>query len=292
LAVLGIVAVKMCSRVIKGNQSLGISLLLGIILMYGCAYFFIFDPSPVLCRLRYFFHSISYSICFGVMIAKATQLRNSETIGYDGFISYWNYWLLLCFIVGVQIALNLQWVVLHEPVSYNVIRNSGGDEIVVQQCNWSVHEFLVSHIYVIILLFFGSILGGNVAKCEAKLQGSSVADVYVHVVHSGFYWMVNSLCCYSMAFPRDGDRYGAAFDFVGDNELHVWAETFHPFVVRSGPDRMPGGESGPEIGGRTAVRSNVKGRKLQSGYGKHKIDGAQRRIRCQNLRSRRRAKKI
>lgn len=152
LAVLGIVAVKMCSRVIKGNQSLGISLLLGIIMMYGCAYFFIFDPSPALCRLRYFFHSFSYSICFGVMIAKATQLRNSETIGYDGYISYWNYWLLLCFIVGVQIALNLQWVLLHDPVSYNVIRNSG-DEIVVQQCNWTVNEFLVSHIYVFILLF-------------------------------------------------------------------------------------------------------------------------------------------
>lgn len=53
-------------------------------------------------------HGFGYSLCFGVMIAKATQLRNAETLGFGNavHISFWNYWLLLFFIIGVQIALN------------------------------------------------------------------------------------------------------------------------------------------------------------------------------------------
>jgi hypothetical protein len=110
LAVLVLVSVKLYFRVIKGNQSLGISLLLGILLLYITAYFFVFDAADLVCRARIVLHSLAYTICFGVMIAKATQLRNAETLGFANasHISYWNYWLLLFFVVGVQIALSVR----------------------------------------------------------------------------------------------------------------------------------------------------------------------------------------
>uniref|UniRef100_A0A914V777 G-protein coupled receptors family 3 profile domain-containing protein n=1 Tax=Plectus sambesii TaxID=2011161 RepID=A0A914V777_9BILA len=93
IAVLILVSVKLYLRVVKGNQSLGICLLLGVIMLYATAYLFVFDASETLCRCRLFFHSLSYTICFGVMIAKATQLRNAETLGFANstHISYWNY---------------------------------------------------------------------------------------------------------------------------------------------------------------------------------------------------------
>ncbi|KIH63816.1 7 transmembrane receptor [Ancylostoma duodenale] len=102
------VLVKLYLRVVKGNQSLGISLLVGIITLYITAYFFVFDATDAVCRLRVVLHGFGYSLCFGVMIAKATQLRNAETLGFGTavHISFWNYWLLLFFIIGVQIALN------------------------------------------------------------------------------------------------------------------------------------------------------------------------------------------
>ncbi|KJH52241.1 7 transmembrane receptor [Dictyocaulus viviparus] len=106
------ILVKMYLRVVKGNQSLGISLLIGIIILYTTAYFFIFDATDVVCRLRLAMHGFGYSLCFGVMIAKATQLRNAEALGFSTtlHISFWNYWLLLFFIIGVQIALNTRWM--------------------------------------------------------------------------------------------------------------------------------------------------------------------------------------
>jgi len=149
LAVLLLVSVKLYFRVIKGNQSLGISLLFGILLLYLTAFFFVFDPADVICRVRIVVHSLAYTICFGVMIAKATQLRNAETLGFANsqHISYWNYWLLLFFIVGVQIALSVRW--LTERVMA-VIAVDGTQSQAV--CVWSREEFLLSQTYVVILL--------------------------------------------------------------------------------------------------------------------------------------------
>lgn len=52
-------------------------------------------------------HSLSHTICFGVLIVKAVQLKNAETLGivYSHQISYWNYWLLLIFIFAVQVVI-------------------------------------------------------------------------------------------------------------------------------------------------------------------------------------------
>uniref|UniRef100_A0A915JAT6 G-protein coupled receptors family 3 profile domain-containing protein n=1 Tax=Romanomermis culicivorax TaxID=13658 RepID=A0A915JAT6_ROMCU len=158
LAVLVLVVVKVWNGSIRGNQSLGICLLLGVCQLYVACYFFVFDPSETLCRLRYFGHSLSYCICFGVMIAKACQLRNSEILGANGHISFWNYWLLLFFIVAVQLALNLQWVLAKNP-AIKVFTETGSHEREISiKCDWNAPEFVASQAYVLILLILASFL--------------------------------------------------------------------------------------------------------------------------------------
>ncbi|VDM78572.1 unnamed protein product [Strongylus vulgaris] len=152
----------------QGNQSLGISLLVGIITLYITAYFFVFDATDAVrivsfllifllsmervkvCRLRVVMHGFGYSLCFGVMIAKATQLRNAETLGFGTsvHISFWNYWLLLFFIIGVQIALNTRWVA--EPFMSTLAVSDTQSEMV---CTLGREEFVLANIYVVILLF-------------------------------------------------------------------------------------------------------------------------------------------
>lgn len=150
IAVLVLVLVKMYLRVVKGNQSLGISLLIGIIILFVTAYFFIFDATDLVCRLRLAMHGFGYSLCFGVMIAKATQLRNAETLGFGSsvHISFWNYWLLLFFIIGVQIALNTRWMT--EPFMSTIAVSDSRTEMV---CTMGREEFVLANIYVVILLF-------------------------------------------------------------------------------------------------------------------------------------------
>ncbi|KAJ1374548.1 hypothetical protein KIN20_037256 [Parelaphostrongylus tenuis] len=150
VAVLFLVLVKMYLRVVKGNQSLGISLLIGIIILFVTAYFFVFDATDVVCRLRLAMHGFGYSLCFGVMIAKATQLRNAETLGFGNsvHISFWNYWLLLFFIIGVQIALNTRWMT--EPFMSTLAVTDSHTEMV---CTMGREEFVLANIYVVILLF-------------------------------------------------------------------------------------------------------------------------------------------
>ncbi|CDW57681.1 7 transmembrane receptor [Trichuris trichiura] len=166
LSVFGIILFKMACHVVKGNQSLGICLLCGVLMLYSTAFLFVFDPTDAICRLRHFGHSFSYSVCFGVLIAKATQLRNSETLGINGYISQWNYWLLLFFIVSVQMALNLQWAIFRNSVVLHFITGDHSD-FIVPKCGWTDHEFLTSHSYVVLLLlvaWFISFVNRNVKR--------------------------------------------------------------------------------------------------------------------------------
>ncbi|CAJ0560580.1 unnamed protein product, partial [Mesorhabditis spiculigera] len=149
LAVLILVLVKLYLRVVKGNQSLGISLLVGIILLYITAYFFVFDATDMVCRARVILHGMAYTICFGVMIAKGAQLRNAETLYSTSHvhISFWNYWLLLFFIFGVQIALSVRWAA--EPF---LSTWSTSEDFSRMVCSYGKMEFVASNAYVVILL--------------------------------------------------------------------------------------------------------------------------------------------
>ncbi|CAI5448370.1 unnamed protein product [Caenorhabditis angaria] len=164
-AVLILVLAKLYLRVVKGNQSLGISLLIGIIILYITAYFFVFDPTDTVCRFRVILHGLGYAICFGVIIAKATQLRNAETLGFGTsvHISFWNYWQLLFFIVGVQIALSNRWFM--EPFMSTIGVVDQTDQRMM--CTLGKVEFVLSNSYVMILILmamFLNLLNRNIKR--------------------------------------------------------------------------------------------------------------------------------
>ncbi|VDL77148.1 unnamed protein product [Nippostrongylus brasiliensis] len=176
------VLVKLYLRVVKGNQSLGISLLVGIITLYITAYFFVFDATDLVCRLRVVMHGFGYSLCFGVMIAKATQLRNAETLGFGNVvhISFWNYWLLLFFIIGVQIALNTRWFA--EPFMSTLAVTDSHSEMI---CTLGKDEFVLANIYVIILLFlalFINTINRNIKRNYKETKWLFVASLLCTLV--------------------------------------------------------------------------------------------------------------
>ncbi|PAV64258.1 hypothetical protein WR25_13296 [Diploscapter pachys] len=186
VAVLLLVLVKLYLRVVKGNQSLGISLLVGIILLYITGFFFVFDATDLVCRLRVILHGLSYTICFGVMIAKATQLRNAETLGFGTavHISFWNYWLLLFFIVGVQIALSTRWMA--EPFMSTLTLFD--DNHTQMMCSVSREEFVLSNIYVLILLFLALFI--NSRNRNIKRNYKETKWLFFAAVMCTVIWMV------------------------------------------------------------------------------------------------------
>ncbi|VDN01650.1 unnamed protein product [Thelazia callipaeda] len=147
IGVLLLAIIKLYLRVIKGNQSLGLSLLIGVIILYITGYGFVFEATDIVCRFRIILHPVGYAFCFAVIIAKATQLKNAESMGFsdDIHISYWNYWLLLFFITGVQIALS--WLMI-DFASVVIVE----DEQPHLVCRYGNDEFLLSQSYVIMLL--------------------------------------------------------------------------------------------------------------------------------------------
>ncbi|CEF59730.1 Extracellular ligand-binding receptor domain and GPCR, family 3, C-terminal domain and Periplasmic binding protein-like I domain-containing protein [Strongyloides ratti] len=191
IAILGLVIFKMYIRVVKGNQSLGITLLIGIIGLYITGYFFIFDATDIICRCRMISHGLSYTLCFGVMIAKATQLKNAETLGFSNVIhiSYWNYWQLLFFIVGVQLALSLRWI--NEPFASTLLIDATSIDIDsgIMVCTYGHSEFILSHSYVIILLILTLFINSqnrNIKRNYKETKWLFAASIVCFIVWIGW----------------------------------------------------------------------------------------------------------
>lgn len=127
-----------------------------------------------MCSYRAIVHSLAHTICFSVLIVKAVQLKNAETLGssYSNQISYWNYWLLLIFIFTVQIVICFRWL-LNPVASLSVLylasiikdekqyasKTANKDIITaVVRCSSTNPEFLIAESYSFVLLFFSLIL--------------------------------------------------------------------------------------------------------------------------------------
>jgi hypothetical protein len=105
-ATLLLVLFKVYTRAIKGNQSLGIFALLGIILMDLTAYLYILDSTDQLYDLRVLLNGMAHVICFGLVLLKAIRLRNIEEICNKRKLQIgFNYWLMLLFMSGIQLAI-------------------------------------------------------------------------------------------------------------------------------------------------------------------------------------------
>uniref|UniRef100_A0A1I7S5C9 G_PROTEIN_RECEP_F3_4 domain-containing protein n=1 Tax=Bursaphelenchus xylophilus TaxID=6326 RepID=A0A1I7S5C9_BURXY len=104
--ILLLIVYKVYSRVIKGNQSLGMCSLTGIIILNLTALLYIIDSKNSLLELRILLNSLAHVVCFGVILTKAICLRNAEDLcgKHRQQIGIWNYWVTLLFIIGVQLA--------------------------------------------------------------------------------------------------------------------------------------------------------------------------------------------
>ncbi|KAH7703543.1 Protein F35H10.10 [Aphelenchoides avenae] len=101
------------------------------------------------------------------MVVKAVQLRNAETLGFSAKhrISYWNYWLLLFFIVGVQIALSARWATVPRMVVWLV---DGSDTRL--SCAFTKEDFLGSQAYTIVLLLISLFLNSLNRKIKRNYK--------------------------------------------------------------------------------------------------------------------------
>ena len=80
------VFLKMCDGTLSGNQTMGILLLLGVIMMFGSAVPWLLPPSTTICAIRHFLHPLAFCLCFGLLLIKVMQLRSLVSVGLGGTI--------------------------------------------------------------------------------------------------------------------------------------------------------------------------------------------------------------
>lgn len=157
------VLIKICDGTLAGNQSLGIILLLGILTLYVSIVLFVLPASEIRCTLRAFIYPVAMSLCYGILIIKVMQLRSLVLLGLGGRISYINQYIILFFIVLVQVVINVQWFLTNRP-QFRV--DSEGS----QYCYMPRTDFLLLHLYVTILVIIAFLYGLSVLKIRRNYK--------------------------------------------------------------------------------------------------------------------------
>jgi hypothetical protein len=157
------VLIKICDGTLAGNQSLGIVLLLGIMTLYASIVLFVLPASEIRCTLRAFVYPIAMSLCYGILIIKLMQLRSLVLLGLGGRISYINQYIILFFIVLVQVVINVQWFLTNRP-QFRV--DSGG----FPYCFMPQTDFLLLHLYITILVIISFLYGLSVLKIRRNYK--------------------------------------------------------------------------------------------------------------------------
>jgi hypothetical protein len=157
------VLIKICNGTLTGNQSLGVILIIGILTLYVSTVVFILPVNEIQCILRTFLYPIAMSVCYGILIIKVMQLRSLVLLGLGGRISYINQYIILFFIVLVQVVINIQWFVTNRP-QFRVDSEGFG------YCYMPRTDFLLLHIYVTILVIIVFLYGLSVFKIRRNYK--------------------------------------------------------------------------------------------------------------------------
>lgn len=104
LFILVYVLIKICDGTLAGNQSLGVLLLLGIMTLFACVVPFVLPVSEAKCGVRVMVYPVALALCYGILLVKVMQLRSLVLLGLGGRISYLNQYIILFFIVLVQVS--------------------------------------------------------------------------------------------------------------------------------------------------------------------------------------------
>lgn len=157
------VLIKICDGTLAGNQSLGVILLLGILTLYFSIVLFVLPASEIRCTLRAFLYPVAMSLCYGILIIKVMQLRSLVLLGLGGRISYINQYIILFFIVLVQVVINVQWFLTNRP-QFRV------DSEGFPYCYMPRTDFLLLHLYVTILVIIAFLYGLSVLKIRRNYK--------------------------------------------------------------------------------------------------------------------------
>ncbi|XP_061197344.1 metabotropic glutamate receptor 6-like [Saccostrea echinata] len=126
---------------------LGQLLLLGILLSYLTLFAFIFIPTDATCGITRFGVGFCYAIIFAVLLVKLMVLltsKSSESIFADmespNYLKGIYQFLMFMFAVGVQVVINVQWLIQVPPYAVKVTANYGGEEWICNHFTWQANK--------------------------------------------------------------------------------------------------------------------------------------------------------
>ena len=100
---------KSCEGALKkSNQGLSVGHLLAIMMTFLGSSFYVFYPTAFMCSVRTTIHNIALALLFGSLLLRAMHIRAQKSIGLGGRSSKMNLFLTLLFVVGIQVALEIQ----------------------------------------------------------------------------------------------------------------------------------------------------------------------------------------
>ncbi|KAK3587263.1 hypothetical protein CHS0354_034407 [Potamilus streckersoni] len=159
---------------------LGQLLLFGLFLSFLVLFAYLPVPSKATCGITRFGVGVSYAICFAVLLVKLMVLltsKNSESLipgeESSNYLRGIYQFLMFVFVVGVQIVIDVQWLIQIPPDVVKVISNNGQEVWICNHYTWSVQngynnmtsfvrtEFenhLLSLVYIMFLIFITTIL--------------------------------------------------------------------------------------------------------------------------------------
>lgn len=130
---------------------LGQLLLFGIFIAYLVLFAYMWIPSKVTCGITRFGVGVAYAMCFAVLLVKLMVLLTSKTTSdtlLPGDIESPNYlrgiyqFLMYLFIVGVQVVIAIQWLIMVPPDAVQVVSNNGDHVWICNHYTWKLeHEY-------------------------------------------------------------------------------------------------------------------------------------------------------
>ncbi|XP_059165918.1 metabotropic glutamate receptor 3-like isoform X2 [Physella acuta] len=160
---------------------LGQLLLFGIFLCYLVLFAYLPIPTKATCGITRFGVGVSYAFCFAVLLVKLMVILTSKTseVLFTGELESPNYlkgiyqFLLFIFAVGVQIVIDIQWLIIVPPEAVKVTTNNGDKVWVCNHYTWEVgnsqedvskftrtnfENHLMSLIYIMVMILITTIL--------------------------------------------------------------------------------------------------------------------------------------
>ncbi|XP_052073192.1 metabotropic glutamate receptor 3-like isoform X2 [Mytilus californianus] len=161
---------------------LGQLLLFGIFLSYLVLFAYLPIPTDATCGITRFGVGLSYSIMFAVLLVKLMVILTSKSseqsiladdIASPNYLKGIYQFLMFVFVVGVQVVIDAQWLILVPPRAVKVITNNGDEAWVCNHFTWEAktgwrdmknfvrtgfENHLISLVYIMFLILMNTVV--------------------------------------------------------------------------------------------------------------------------------------